>query len=184
MPVPDSARVVYEKNPLAEVICQLRYPTIFRIGAEAPVQFQETIKAHFPIAQQKQIVSQVPPELVSLLPDAVSRNLPVISAFDFTTRDGACTVTLTRDFLALATKRYERWEWFQENLRIALDALQKAFSVPFFVRVGLRYQNVISRSSLEMEQVSWSLLLNHCVAGELADDNVAEDVRERFVVSM
>ncbi len=184
MPIPDSLRVVYEKNPLVEVICQLRYPTVFKIGIEAPVQFQEVVRTNFPIAQQKQIVSQVPPELLSLLPEGVSRNLPSMPAYDFTTRDGAWTITLTRDFVALTTRNYERWEGFRDRLQIALNALQEAYSVPFFVRVGLRYQDVISPSVVQMPNVAWSELLNPYIAGELADDNIAGDVRERLVVSL
>ena len=38
-------RCVYEKNQLEQVICQLRFPEILAIGAEAPVAFQEAIRS-------------------------------------------------------------------------------------------------------------------------------------------
>ena len=37
-------RCIYRKNQLAEVICQLRFPEILKISAEAPVAFQEAIR--------------------------------------------------------------------------------------------------------------------------------------------
>lgn len=49
MPFPESKRVFYVKNPLAEVICQLRFPAILRIGAESPHEFQERIRDHLPL---------------------------------------------------------------------------------------------------------------------------------------
>ena len=36
-------RCIYRRSPLIEVICQLRFPAILRIDAQAPAQFQEAI---------------------------------------------------------------------------------------------------------------------------------------------
>ena len=41
-------RVNYAKAQLAEVICQLRFPTILRIGASEPAEFQERIREDYP----------------------------------------------------------------------------------------------------------------------------------------
>ena len=44
----NSPRVHYNKPQLAEVICQLRFPTILSIGANDPAEFQEAIRGMFP----------------------------------------------------------------------------------------------------------------------------------------
>ena len=49
MPFPRSEKVIYQKPPLVEVICQLRFPANLRIEASSPVEFQDAVKAEFPI---------------------------------------------------------------------------------------------------------------------------------------
>ena len=49
MSFPDTPRVIYNKNPLAEVICQLRFPSILLIDAGLPAGFQERIRAMYPL---------------------------------------------------------------------------------------------------------------------------------------
>ncbi len=43
-PFSESPRVVYGKNPLEVVICQLRFPAILKISSESPVDFQEALR--------------------------------------------------------------------------------------------------------------------------------------------
>ena len=38
---PNSPRVIYERTPLRQVICQLRFRMILRVTAETPAVFQE-----------------------------------------------------------------------------------------------------------------------------------------------
>ena len=40
-------RYLYTRSPLAEVICQLRFPTILSIGARETAEFQEAIRAEY-----------------------------------------------------------------------------------------------------------------------------------------
>jgi uncharacterized protein (TIGR04255 family) len=184
MSIPESARVVYRKNPLVEVICQVRYPAIFRIEQEYPTTFQDRISSDFPIAQEKNIVMQIPLEVLRALPEVVQRSLPLARAYEFSSRDGLWTVSLTRDFLALSTKQYHKWEEFRNLLRKCLNALQEVYSSPFYLRIGLRYQDIISRHALGLRDVEWAELLNPGIAGELGDPHLANDVQERFTVTL
>ena len=54
MPFPESERVVFRRNTLAEVICQLRFPPILEIAAKDPAAFQEQIRAEYPLYQRNQ----------------------------------------------------------------------------------------------------------------------------------
>lgn len=38
----------YAKNPLLEVICQLRFPPILSINENTPAEFQEAVRDMFP----------------------------------------------------------------------------------------------------------------------------------------
>jgi uncharacterized protein (TIGR04255 family) len=53
MAFPEAPRVIYEKNPLDEVLCQLRFPTVLKIDAEPPAAFQELIRADYPFYERK-----------------------------------------------------------------------------------------------------------------------------------
>ena len=49
MPFPQVDRVVYEVNPLDEVVCQLRFPKSFRLESQPPVELQERMRKTFPL---------------------------------------------------------------------------------------------------------------------------------------
>ena len=53
--------VNYGRAQLAEVICQLRFPTILRIGAAEPADFQERIRENYP--RYSRNVEKQPPKL-------------------------------------------------------------------------------------------------------------------------
>jgi len=53
MPFPDAPRVIYQENPLVEVICQLRFPTILEISASEPALFREQYANSFPYMKGK-----------------------------------------------------------------------------------------------------------------------------------
>ena len=42
-------RVIYQNNPLIEVILQIRFPTNLSISNDDPVKFQQGISSLFPI---------------------------------------------------------------------------------------------------------------------------------------
>lgn len=170
MPFPTSPRVIYKKNPLEQVICQLRFPTILRIDSELPVKFQERVRQEYPILREKNEISvRVPPELAQLVQQApIDLFRSSKQAFDFVSADEQWVVGLTSGFLALTCHKYERWETFREHFLTPFQALIEDYSPTFFSRIGLRYQNVIRRSDLGLEGSKWADLLKPYIAGELA----------------
>ena len=49
MNLPEYERVIYERNPLIQVVCQLRFPTILKIAHQEPVEFQDEIRFQYPL---------------------------------------------------------------------------------------------------------------------------------------
>lgn len=169
-PFPDSERVVYGRNPLIEVICQLRFPPILRIAAEPPVAFQERIRNEYPLLSEKfpevniEMPSGVPPALLELLKGTVPKRK--LMGYDFASADEKWKVSLTRDFLSLSTSQYTRWEHFREHLEGPLQALIAVYAPAFFTRVGLRYQDLIQKSRLGLPTTTkWSELIKPHIAG-------------------
>lgn len=166
---PQFQRVIYEKNPLAEVICQLRFPRILRIDVELPAAFQDRIREEYPEVSQSSTVElgQLPPEFAAIA--GIDKALGAgQQRYDFASPDGAWRVSLTSHFLALTTSDYRRWEEFKKRLSGPLSALREIYRPAFFTRVGLRYQNVIHRSELDLKDVAWNALLQDHVLGELS----------------
>jgi len=170
MPFPDSARVIYKRNPLSEVICQVRFPPILRVEAEPPAAFQERVRAGYPLFRELQPdlpAGNVPPEIASIV-KAMLPNRARTTAYEFASEDGAWSITLSRDSLALKTTTYRRWEEFHEHLERPFAGLNELYRPAFFSRVGLRYVDVIQRSKLELKDRPWSELLKPHIAGEFA----------------
>jgi uncharacterized protein (TIGR04255 family) len=177
MTFPASPRVLYERNPLEEVICQLRFPPILRVDSGDAAEFQDAIRADYPLYREEEPAiagMKVPAEVSEII--RMSRQGPK-PAKKFLSADEQWTISLTRDFIALSTIRYERWEGFRNRLRAAVDTLERIYRPSFYTRVGLRYRDVIRRSRLGLNGVPWAGLLSPFIAGELSTD-IAGEVKE------
>jgi uncharacterized protein (TIGR04255 family) len=165
MPIPDSERVIYDKNPLESVICQVRFPPILKIEAEAPAAFQESIRKVFPLYSLVQPFApgiELPAEIAKIVGTAFTGS----RTHEFGVVDGDWKLTLSKESVALACSRYPQWEQFRPRFKEPLDALIREYAPAFFTRVGLRYRNVIRRSQLGLERVPWSELLLDEIAAE------------------
>ncbi len=154
MPRDEARRVIYTKNPLFEVTCQLRFPTILKISSQSPVGFQEQVRKEFPLFG-------VPQE----------RN-----AYHFSSEDGKWLLVLQASFLALTARTYDRWENFKPRLEASFAALRQEYDPPFFSRVGLRYRNLIRPPALELRGEGWGKLLNSQATGALSWPDFAGEI--------
>lgn len=164
--------MIYDKNPLEEVICQLRFPQILRIDSELPAQFQERIRREFPVYSEDESIS-VPANFPAELRGLIKLQFATPpSTRRFSSSDGKWTVSLSSEFLALSTTAYVRWEDFRIRLRTPLDALVEVYGPSFFSRLGLRYRDLIRRSKLGLSAVAWNELLRPHIAAELTASKV------------
>lgn len=66
---PESERVIYDQNPLEEVICELRFPQILRIESEAPAAFQDRVRGEYPLVNKRTPLNLgLPPEVAKIFP--------------------------------------------------------------------------------------------------------------------
>ena len=178
---PEAKRVIYKKNPLDRVICQLRFPAILRIDAESPVEFQDRVRREFPnYAEKIDILVDLPLQFQNRSPHESVTEIPRTSGtknHEFSSEDGQWKINLTRTFIALTTNTYRVWEDFKNNLKIPLNALIDVYSPAHFSRIGLRYRDVIQRSILGLYGVSWTKLLNPQILGVLADSKMGKSIQ-------
>lgn len=165
-------RVTYRKNQLGEVICQLRFPEILAIGAKAPVDFQEAIRADFPRYSSR--MEAPTPKLTGVPGNLSLQNQPAAINYQFLSEDGVWRVNLTQKFISLACSRYVRWEEFAAKLDKPLAAFIRIYNPAYFERIGLRYVNFISRKALELENTPFRELIAAKYLGVLADEQILE----------
>ncbi len=176
MPIPDSPRVIYGNNPLREVICQLRFPTILAISADSPVAFQEVVRrAGYPIYETDAAgEAEIPSEVTQRLRIEF---VPVEPDHRFSSEDAKRMIALSKDFLAVTDRNYREWSDFRDDLlELARQAFEAQFEPTYYSRVGLRYRNIVKRAELGLEDVPWSELVNPSLAGILGDKHVSEDI--------
>jgi uncharacterized protein (TIGR04255 family) len=166
---PERDRVIYSRNPLFEVIAQLRFPAILSIGVDIPVKFQEIVRQSFPFVEMIQAVN------INVSMGQEVRQ--VKNYYDFYTADRTVKLTLTDESIALTAKNYRRWEEFSALLVVGLDALLSTYKIPFFTRLGLRYIDFIDKAALALPEVSWTDLIRPSLLGVLS-----EDLAEKAVV--
>ena len=179
MPIPATDRVVYELNPLHEVVCEFKFPPILRIEAQPPADFQDKLRENYPLYKEGNQAPQLPPVPKEIAP-LISQMIPpgaMRRRYEFASEDQRWEMMLTRSSLGFRTMNYSRWEEFKEQIQIGLGALREIYQPKFFSRVGLRYVNVIQRSVLKLKERKWAELLKGYIAGELATD-IADDIDE------
>jgi uncharacterized protein (TIGR04255 family) len=176
MDFPETRRVIYRKNPLAEVLVQLRFPPILKIDSETPAAFQDVIRFDYPryslAPASNPIPSNVPTQIRNLIQSMGLRSGPVRHLFE--AEDRNWQVALTRETLELRSTVYRRWEEFRDRGNTLRAAFEQIYRPAFYARLGLRYVDVIRRSLLNLRDVRWSELLNPHVAGELSAPELAD----------
>ena len=179
---PETPRVEYENNPLEEVICQIRFPSILKIGSELPADFQDRIRHLFPIyEEQHESRMPIPAELRGVLGDSGLENLLPSQTqrhYRFSTDDELRSVALQTDFIALSSRNYQSWVDFREQLALVEHEFRSVYGPSFYSRIGLRYKDVITRTNLGLEGCPWGTLFRSELAGLLGNSEVSSQVKQ------
>lgn len=181
MPFPAVDRVIYRNNPLVNVICQARFPTILRIDTEIPSAFQERLPPEY-INMNERLELVVDIKLADKsgvpLEDIEQVRRPVIKNYEFSTEGNEWKVNLTRTFISLSTSNYHKWEQFKVRFELVLDALIDVYKPVLFTRIGLRYIDVIVRSNLSLDGTDWGELIKPTFLGILALPELRDNVKQ------
>ena len=171
-------RIRYEKSPLLEVICQIRFPTILAISAHEPAEFQDMVREAFPRYLVRQ--DQPAPKMTGIgtANPTLQPQQPIIN-YNFISEDGFWRLNLTHHFIALTCQNYTGWEEFARRLDQPLAHFIRIYKPAYFERVGLRYMNAISREALELEGTPWRELISPSYLGILDEEDVQEKTVSR-----
>lgn len=142
-------RVVYKKNPLFEVLCQVRFSEILKLVDGQPFEFHSEIANEYPLVErfegyELQAISNGIMQQSQSGPKKVTQT----SFSDF---ENAWTVSCTSSYLSLTARKYTRWEDFEQRLNNCLSKFVDKYSPGAVTRVGLRYRNIIQLETLALE---------------------------------
>lgn len=146
---PRQDEIRLQHPPLAEVICQIRFPPILRIGQEQPAELQELVRGEFPNLEVDQgMLLRVP--VTGGAPSA--ERAP--TTYRFLTADRGTLISLAQDFYSLSTTSYQHWESFVRYLAMANESVSRVYEPAHATRVGLRYINRLTAENTQSETVA------------------------------
>ncbi len=170
MAFPKSDRIIFAKNPLQRVICQLRFPEILKIASEPPSNFQDRIRSQYPYYEgENQYLPEEFSRIVEQLSNIGSLKTPEGPNHKFASENKKKYVNLTQGFIALTDNGYKSWENFSQEMNLVAEALDEEYKPNFYTRIGLRYIDIIEREKIGLDGIAWSELLNPALIGLLGD---------------
>ncbi len=129
------------RSPLSEVICQVKFPPILKIGAEKPVNFQDQIRHLFPEYKEEYFI---PLNIETSASDENIMPLKTPKLYHFLNIEDKMQVTLSQDFVALSTQKYSHWQDFSRNFKLIEQAFFNEYKLSYINWLGLRFINRIT----------------------------------------
>jgi len=162
-------RVVYARNPLVQVICQIRFPTLLSLETLGAARLQESVIEEFPILESGQVFNIS----LSAAEGGLAAN-KTSQSHTFFSSDRRWQFGITANSASLSTNKYDSWESFREKLIYVFSRFYSLYKVPVCNRVGLRYQDVIDREEFGITDSTWSELINPALLGLIRDGEIDE----------
>src|SRR5688500_15595176 len=114
--LPDHRHVVFERPPLVQVICQIRFPELLQLpGTGSVLPFYEAIQVNYPVVtrpEEMEIQIGFDPGGPSIKKQQSAR------VWQFTDVEDNWKVVLNPTFLAIETRAYSHFEDFLDRLRV------------------------------------------------------------------
>lgn len=172
--LPTRPREVFATTPLTQVICQIRFSSLFAVSDPAAVApFQSALKAEYPIARsedQQSFVIQLAAQGAEVVQQASSPSASVI--WRFQDKKSEWSVSLSSDFVALETRAYESFEEFASRLDRVLRALESTFAPTVVFRAGIRYVN-----EFRVLDSDWSAVIRPEALGPLSQESITDHLQ-------
>lgn len=167
-------RVVYKHNPLAEVICQIRFAKVASLSAEEEAGLSTELAAMGYAVPSNEIFLAAPKIVVAPGGDPQADVvLQQTKVRHFSSSDGAWRVSVSSEFVALTCLKYESWGTFLPRLLSAERLLNNMRPDALPTRIGLRYKDLVEREPLSLGQTPWHELISSFLLGPLMPDALA-----------
>jgi uncharacterized protein (TIGR04255 family) len=170
MKIQEYVRVRYDKNPIAEVICQARFPAVAQFSECLPDELRSKLASLGYTKESKEQKFSI-----SMTFGGGAQNQPALSnIFHFDSEKTPHRVSICPEFVALTCAKYWSWDEFRPLFIKAYAAVDGYLGDNTLVRLGLRYKDLIEREPLGLDGVPWSELIAPFLLGPLAAHSLSD----------
>lgn len=175
MRIKPSDRVIFENNPLAEVVCQVRFDSRPLNEDLTQALASEINRLGYPIL----FVEEVNTVTLQVVPEGLGNDFhqttpAPIRIYHFTTQTGEWRASYSVDFVAITCTKYTEWKHFKPRLIDLINLFIDKIGNLTATRIGLRYRDIIDREKLGLTSSGWPELLQPFVLGPFAAVNLCE----------
>lgn len=174
MKIAPTPRVIYGKNPLAEVVCQIRFQRL-DLPTTVLEQLQKSLEGRGYTQRHDESSFNVAIEPVEEGASPVPRIVEGDSIHHLSPPDGSSKVSISREFIAFTSTNYRSWDEYLPCLLQAVTEFNNEVGTLAVTRIGLRYRDVIERSVLGLEGTPWHELIKPFLLGPLANNALCEE---------
>lgn len=159
-------RKIYRNNTIADVTCQINFPTILKINSPDTIsKFQDKIRKEYQIYK---VEARIFPGYIQ--GDNAFVQPAIVNEHRFSNENSDWVVAISQDYITFSNTKYERFETFIEKFTAVIETFITEFSPSEFIRIGLRYRNIICRSIIGAVDVKWHELIPCNIVPELHDE--------------
>lgn len=186
MKIATTDRVIYGKNPLAEVVCQIRFQPL-EISDASFEKLQHFFSECGYSKRNDEVSFNVVLEAAEDGSPPVPRTSVGSKIRHYAKTDGTSKISIGPEFIAYTSTTYESWDSYAPELLKAVASLNQESERICVTRIGLRYKDVIERSVLALDGTPWHELIKPFLLGPLArnalldEDHFDEDAIESQV---
>ena len=162
-------RVVYEKNPLVEVLCQVRFGELIAFNNGQVHEFHKRVSDLYPLADVFEGLEFPFVAPVAQVTAAVAQPKKA-TQFTFSDVDLSWQAGCSSTMLSLTCRKYESWSNFSPKLDELLKQFFSVFEPKMVTRNGLRFKNVVDQNLLGTDFEPLSELIAAPVNGLLGSN--------------
>ena len=167
MKITPTPRIVYDKNPLIEVVCQIRFEPIEDLGEIQHGMLEDFSHNQYVVHEQEQSF-QFTVDISAETGMSTPMRVPEMHIFHALTLNKSWQASFCREHLTLTCFKYENWIDFLTRTLKLFEILNKNYPEIKVQRIGLRYRNLIEREALGLAGTPWHELINPFLLGPLA----------------
>lgn len=158
-------RIIYKRNQLVEVICQVNYPSILSIETTEPSEFQTLIRTSYPKYQfGNEYEDEIAINLKNNNIESKVQRHTISKLHCFISQDDSCRVVVAKNRISYSMKKYDNWEKFYDNFWKVFKEFNEIYQPNYFNRIGIRYINLINKKRLQLD-AKWEELLKPQILG-------------------
>lgn len=177
MKIVPSQRVEYKNNPLAEVVCQVRFERINEFASSLPKTIESDLIAQgYSVTTTEETLHLSVPlaHTDGSQPFAQKTSLKI---FQFEEPNREWKVSVCSEFIAVTCLRYTRWNDFLPRMLRCVSMFNASIPAAKLIRIGLRYKNVIEREAIGLAGTPWQELIDGSLLGPLGCSRLFDDDR-------